>query len=62
MYLDVEEIPGIQRDGINLYSTVAISYLDAIMGSVVKVDFYLYLYSSLTNDVCILLNLLCYMV
>ncbi|KAG6606812.1 hypothetical protein SDJN03_00154, partial [Cucurbita argyrosperma subsp. sororia] len=37
VYLDVEEIPGIQRDGINLYSTVAISYLDAIMGSVVKV-------------------------
>lgn len=38
MYLDVEEIPGIQRDGINLYSTIAISYLDAIMGSVVKVN------------------------
>ncbi|XP_031739805.1 uncharacterized protein LOC101208835 isoform X1 [Cucumis sativus] len=37
VYLDVEEIPGIQRDGINLYSTIAISYLDAIMGSVVKV-------------------------
>ncbi|XP_022153460.1 uncharacterized protein LOC111020962 [Momordica charantia] len=37
VYLDVEEIPGIQRDGINLYSTISISYLDAIMGSVVKV-------------------------
>lgn len=37
VYLDVEEIPGIQRDGVNLYSTIAISYLDAIMGSVVKV-------------------------
>ncbi|KAI4355760.1 hypothetical protein L6164_004503 [Bauhinia variegata] len=37
VYLDVEEIPGIQRDGINLNSTITISYLDAILGSVVKV-------------------------
>lgn len=37
MYLDVEEIPEIQRDGINLSSTVSISYLDAILGAVVKV-------------------------
>lgn len=37
VYLDVEEIPGIQRDGIDLFSTVSISYLDAIMGTVVKV-------------------------
>ncbi|TYH45014.1 hypothetical protein ES332_D11G235600v1 [Gossypium tomentosum] len=36
-YLDVQEVPGIQRDGINLLSTVSISYLDAILGSVVKV-------------------------
>ncbi|KAK8629141.1 hypothetical protein V6N13_077995 [Hibiscus sabdariffa] len=36
-YLDVQEVPGIQRDGINLTSTVSISYLDAILGSVVKV-------------------------
>ncbi|PPD86036.1 hypothetical protein GOBAR_DD17037 [Gossypium barbadense] len=35
-YLDVQEVPGIQRDGINLLSTVSISYLDAILGSVVK--------------------------
>ncbi|XP_007023259.2 PREDICTED: chaperone protein DnaJ [Theobroma cacao] len=37
VYLDVEEVAGIQRDGINLSSTVSISYLDAILGSVVKV-------------------------
>ncbi|XWS16485.1 hypothetical protein CRYUN_Cryun34aG0092100 [Craigia yunnanensis] len=37
VYLDVEEITGIQRDGINLSSKVSISYLDAILGSVVKV-------------------------
>ncbi|KAG0470356.1 hypothetical protein HPP92_017056 [Vanilla planifolia] len=35
--LDVLEIPGIQRDGINLISTVSISYIDAILGAVVKV-------------------------
>lgn len=35
--LDVEEIPGIQRDGINLCSTVSITYIDAILGAVVKV-------------------------
>ncbi|OUZ99856.1 Heat shock protein DnaJ [Macleaya cordata] len=37
VYLDVEEIPEIQRDGINLSSTVSISYIDAILGTVVKV-------------------------
>ncbi|XP_034696161.1 chaperone protein DnaJ [Vitis riparia] len=37
VYLDVEEIPEIQRDGINLCSTVTVSYLDAILGAVVKV-------------------------
>ncbi|KAJ9190012.1 hypothetical protein P3X46_001249 [Hevea brasiliensis] len=37
-YLDVEEIAGIQRDGINLKSTISISYLDAILGAVVKVN------------------------
>ncbi|KAJ0965914.1 hypothetical protein J5N97_027122 [Dioscorea zingiberensis] len=35
--LDVDEIPEIQRDGINLSSTVSISYLDALLGAVVKV-------------------------
>ncbi|KAL0922218.1 hypothetical protein M5K25_006188 [Dendrobium thyrsiflorum] len=35
--LDVVEIPGIQRDGINLCSTVSINYIDAILGAVVKV-------------------------
>lgn len=38
MYLEVQEIPGIQRDGINLTSTITISYLDAILGVVVKVN------------------------
>ncbi|XP_030526444.1 chaperone protein DnaJ [Rhodamnia argentea] len=37
VYLEVKEIPEIQRDGINLNSTVTISYLDAILGAVVKV-------------------------
>lgn len=37
VYLDVEEIPEIQRDGINLRSTVSISYLDAILGAILKV-------------------------
>ncbi|XP_060668609.1 uncharacterized protein LOC107408057 isoform X1 [Ziziphus jujuba] len=37
VYLDVAEIAGIQRDGINLSSTVSISYLDAILGATVKV-------------------------
>lgn len=39
VYLDVEEITGIQRDGINLTSTISISYVDAILGTVVKVIF-----------------------
>ncbi|XP_047337920.1 chaperone protein DnaJ-like [Impatiens glandulifera] len=37
VYLDIEEIPEIERDGVNLLSTVSISYLDAILGGVVKV-------------------------
>lgn len=37
VYLGVEEIPEIQRDGINLLSSISISYLDAILGTVVKV-------------------------
>ncbi|KAF8011639.1 hypothetical protein BT93_J2043 [Corymbia citriodora subsp. variegata] len=37
VYLEVEEIAEIRRDGINLNSTVTISYLDAILGAVVKV-------------------------
>ncbi|CAL0308792.1 unnamed protein product [Lupinus luteus] len=37
VYLDVEEIPGIQRDDINLRSTISIDYLDAIQGTVVRV-------------------------
>ncbi|XP_076904755.1 uncharacterized protein LOC143560314 [Bidens hawaiensis] len=37
VYLDVEEIPEIQRDGINLISSISISYLEAILGTVAKV-------------------------
>lgn len=33
VFLNVKEIAGIQRDGINLYSTVSIGYTDAILGS-----------------------------
>ncbi|EMS54053.1 Chaperone protein DnaJ [Triticum urartu] len=35
--LDVEEPSDIKRDGINLYSTVSISYIEAILGTVQKV-------------------------
>ncbi|KAM0882061.1 hypothetical protein ACQ4PT_032537 [Festuca glaucescens] len=35
--LDVEEPSDIKRDGINLYSTVSISYVEAILGTVQKV-------------------------
>lgn len=37
VYLDIKEIPEIQRDGIDLSSTVSISYLEAILGTVAKV-------------------------
>ncbi|KAL2936333.1 Chaperone protein dnaJ A8 chloroplastic [Bienertia sinuspersici] len=36
VYLEVEEISDIQRDGINLRSAVSINYVDAILGTVVK--------------------------
>nr|ACG44842.1 chaperone protein dnaJ [Zea mays] len=35
--LDIEEPSDIKRDGINLYSTVSISYLEAILGTIKKV-------------------------
>ncbi|KAK1276522.1 Chaperone protein dnaJ 39 [Acorus gramineus] len=35
--LDVLEIPEIQRDGINLCSTISINYIDAILGTISKV-------------------------
>lgn len=41
VYLDIEEIPEIQRDGINLLSSISISYLDAILGTVAKVNSFL---------------------
>ncbi|KAK1323988.1 Chaperone protein dnaJ 39 [Acorus calamus] len=34
--LDVLEIPEIQRDGINLCSTISINYIDAILGTISK--------------------------
>lgn len=37
VYLDVKEIPEIQRDGISLTSTISIRYFDAILGTVAKV-------------------------
>ncbi|KAJ6947613.1 hypothetical protein NC651_002094 [Populus alba x Populus x berolinensis] len=49
VYLEVEEITGIQRDGIDLISTISISYVDAILGIVVKVIF---LSSQIKNNLC----------
>ncbi|XP_011628855.2 uncharacterized protein LOC18448995, partial [Amborella trichopoda] len=37
VYLDVKEVDGIQRDGINLRSTIPLNYIDVILGTVVKV-------------------------
>ncbi|KAI3868725.1 hypothetical protein MKW98_008810 [Papaver atlanticum] len=37
VYLEVVDIPEIQRDGINFNSTVSISYIDAILGTTIKV-------------------------
>ncbi|MCO5578348.1 hypothetical protein L7F22_032189 [Adiantum nelumboides] len=37
VYLNVKEVPNIQRDGINLYSSVLINFTDAILGAVVQV-------------------------
>ncbi|KAH7331551.1 hypothetical protein KP509_20G039800 [Ceratopteris richardii] len=37
VYLNVKEVPNIQRDGINLYSSVSINYTDAILGTTVQV-------------------------
>ncbi|XP_078157883.1 molecular chaperone Hsp40/DnaJ family protein isoform X2 [Carex rostrata] len=35
--LDVEELPDIKRDGIDLYSTISINYVEAILGTTVMV-------------------------
>jgi hypothetical protein len=35
--LDVEELPDIKRDGIDLYSTISVNYVEAILGTTVKV-------------------------
>ncbi len=37
--LDVRDIPDIERDGINLRSSISISYINAILGSIEKVHF-----------------------
>ena len=34
----MKEILGIERDGINLYSIISVSYVDAILGIVSKVS------------------------
>jgi molecular chaperone DnaJ len=39
--LDIEEPSDIKRDGINLYSTVSISYVEAILGTVQQVIFFM---------------------
>ncbi len=39
MSLDVRDIPDIERDGINLRSSISISYINAILGSIEKVRF-----------------------
>lgn len=36
--LDVEELPDIKRDGIDLYSTISINYVEAILGTTVMVN------------------------
>lgn len=37
IFCHVNEKPGIQRDGVNLYSKISIDYTEAILGTVVKV-------------------------
>ena len=34
----MKEVPRIERDGINLYSIILVSYVDAILGIVSKVS------------------------
>ena len=34
----MKKIPGIERDGINLYLIISVSYVDAILGIVSKVS------------------------
>ena len=34
----MKEVLGIERDGINLYSIISVSYVDAILGIVSKVS------------------------
>ncbi|KAJ8648461.1 hypothetical protein MRB53_001484 [Persea americana] len=38
IFCHVSEKPGIQRDGVNLYSKISIDYTEAILGTVVKVE------------------------
>jgi len=38
VFLDVKEMPGIERDGVNLHSKININYTEAILGTVVKVE------------------------
>ena len=38
VYLNMKQIPGIERDGINIYSIISVSYVDAILEIVNKVS------------------------
>lgn len=38
VFLDVKEMRGIERDGVNLHSKININYTEAILGTVVKVE------------------------
>ncbi|KAK9115137.1 hypothetical protein Syun_021934 [Stephania yunnanensis] len=38
LFVQIEEKPGIWREGLSLYSKIAVDYTDAILGTVVKVE------------------------
>lgn len=38
VFLNVKEVPNIQRDGMNLYSTISINFTDAILGAAMQVE------------------------
>ena len=43
MFLNVKEMQNVQRDGINLYSNISINFTDAILGTVIRVTFFIQL-------------------
>ncbi|ERM94142.1 hypothetical protein AMTR_s00010p00155930 [Amborella trichopoda] len=38
VYLHINEKPGIQREGLNLYSNITIGYTEALLGTIVEVE------------------------